>query len=560
LLESEFVERAQTLWNVIDDVAARCNLGVGLSFVSHRYGEISKIGVFVDIHHKLVAGRELDPITRLHEMFIRAFTFIAIGRIEESMAAAQEALVFSEQSGVRVLDAIFVGVLIHDHLINGDMEKADESLEKMRQMTARKPRDLDSGHYYFLAGWRALLARDYRAAFDATRIAVEIAEQGSATYPLALCRYAHAYILIELGRREEAEGLLARVRGLSPGAADVPILPVVFFSDLLEAYVALKLGENQKGLEYLRRGLGFGRERGFGQPLFYHPNMLANVCLAALQHQIEPDYVRSMIRQRNLLPPDDTIVPDTWPYPVKLYTLGRFTVLVNDQPLAFTGKTQKKPLELLRALIALGARDIPESQLIEALWPDTEGDLAKLSLNAAVHRLRKLLGSDVLLYQGGKLTLDPRYCWVDLWSVERTLTALSSALQQDAIDNSIQHSERLFTLYRGGFLEREPEAPWLLTTRERLRSRFVRELQNTANTLLAHNETEHAIRCCEKALAVEPLAEALYRGLIRAHLAGNQPAEAMSVYQRCERMLGSHLGLKPTAETQSLVLEVGRGQ
>jgi hypothetical protein len=39
-------------------------------------------------------------------------------------------------------------------------------------------------------------------------------------------------------------------------------------------------------------------------------------------------------------------------------------------------KTQRKPLELLKALIAFGGRAVLEEQLTEALWPEAKGHAA----------------------------------------------------------------------------------------------------------------------------------------------------------------------------------------
>ncbi len=51
---------------------------------------------------------------------------------------------------------------------------------------------------------------------------------------------------------------------------------------------------------------------------------------------------------------------------------------------------QKKPLLLLKLLIALGGRNISVSQLEEALWSDAEGDVARSCLKTNVQRLRRL--------------------------------------------------------------------------------------------------------------------------------------------------------------------------
>ena len=101
---------------------------------------------------------------------------------------------------------------------------------------------------------------------------------------------------------------------------------------------------------------------------------------------------------------------------MRIWTLGRFSVHIGDAPLRFTGKTQKKPLELLMVLLAPVARQVAVGRLEEAVWPDTEGDAAYRSLGTALHRLRKLLGChDALILEASCLSLNPRCCWLDRW-------------------------------------------------------------------------------------------------------------------------------------------------
>lgn len=68
---------------------------------------------------------------------------------------------------------------------------------------------------------------------------------------------------------------------------------------------------------------------------------------------------------------------ESWPYPIKIHTLGKFEIIKDGRPLVFAGKVQKKPLEILKAVIAFGGRDVPVDTITDALWPDADGDLRK---------------------------------------------------------------------------------------------------------------------------------------------------------------------------------------
>lgn len=84
-----------------------------------------------------------------------------------------------------------------------------------------------------------------------------------------------------------------------------------------------------------------------------------------------------------------------WPWPLRIYALGRFALQRDGITLAVEGKAQKKPLELLRVLVAHGATQAGQGadvrELVELLWPDLEANAPKASFDMTLMRLRKLL-------------------------------------------------------------------------------------------------------------------------------------------------------------------------
>src|SRR5215472_16533691 len=79
-----------------------------------------------------------------------------------------------------------------------------------------------------------------------------------------------------------------------------------------------------------------------------------------------------------------------WPF--RVYVLGRFRLLKGDEPIRFSRRIQRKPLELLQALIAFGGTEVGASTLTDVLWPDSEEDAGYHALESALYRLRQLLG------------------------------------------------------------------------------------------------------------------------------------------------------------------------
>src|SRR5207248_2372135 len=155
----------------------------------------------------------------------------------------------------------------------------------------------------------------------------------------------------------------------------------------IQAYQALCDDRTDVAVTKLRGLLAQCREQGYHGFLRQTPEVIAPLFALALSHGIETDFVGKLIRERRLAAPS----PDNpqWPWPVAVQTLGAFRILREGVPVESKGKAQKKPLELLKALIAHGADNVDAAMLTTQLWPDAEGDAARTSLDSTVYRLRK---------------------------------------------------------------------------------------------------------------------------------------------------------------------------
>ena len=245
--------------------------------------------------------------------------------------------------------------------------------------------------------------------------------------------------------------------------------------------------------------------------------------------------------------------------PVTIFTLGRFSLLTNGQPADLGRKFPKRPLELLKAIIAQGGREISLSRLTLLLWPDVDGDKATRSFDTTLHRLRKILGDDrVLVLKDGKLSLDARYCWVDVWTFERLLGETRRLLRNTADSNQAclleGLTENLQALYQDHFLIREEVTGWSVSLRERLRSKFIHHLVEVGRFWETHGHWEQAIECYRKGIDVDDLVEVFYQRLMNCYLNTSRLSEGMSTYRRCRQALSIMLSLQPEPETESLYL------
>src|SRR6185436_12796312 len=210
-----------------------------------------------------------------------------------------------------------------------------------------------------------------------------------------------------------------------------------------------------------------------------------------------------LIRQRNLTP-EGPAVAAAWPRMFRVNTLGNFRLLPPDAPLGGVGKAQRRPLDLLKLLIAYGGTQVSESRITDALWPSIDGDSAHRSFTSALHRLRKLLGEDkaVVLHEG-KLTLDRRYFWVDAWAFDALAAELDAASEPARVEKL---AERMLALYAGPFLADEVDAAWYLQPRDRLRGRLARAMKRVLRQWHEGGDAERARAGYERCLEIDAVA------------------------------------------------------
>lgn len=542
-----WLQRGMDLWERTADVNLRIQLGFSLGFQFLWYSDVRKGVTMQETLDRLCRNVALEPLCEINLLLMGAFMRCFNGDHERSLEQAARGLELSKQAGVKALNSLLLAVGCYNTLTTGLLSEADRYLEMIGQEVAAGGRNLDTAHYHLLRSWRFMLGGDPLRSHEAASSALELAKQVGAAYPIALCHYGLAHTLVELGRGEEAMHELTLARGTKT----MPLIQ--FCCDALEAAYLFSQDQQAEGLLRLRECLRRSRQAGTPHPLYYRPELMTALYVKALEQDVETAYVRDCIRRSWLIPAAIPSHLDTWPYPVKLHTLGRFAVMRDDKSLP-RAPSHKKPLELLQALIALGGREVDEDKLAELFWPEAEGDAARRNLKINVHRLRKLLPEHALVWVEGKLSLDAHQVWVDLWALERELNRLD---QMSPVDASAQAAlaQRIFSLYRGEFLSGNT-APWALAARERLRHKTLRVIGRVAEAV-EDRDPAAAVLIYEKAIEIDPLRESSYQGLMRCYRVLHQPAEVEHVYRRCRDTLKRELGLTPSPATEALHQTLG---
>jgi len=487
---------------------------------------------------------ECTPAVRAAALNAIAYSLWLAGALDEARCALQQAVDTAAKESLAATDALH-------HLTRqlvaaggGDAAELAQCIEALRRVmdpTCHLGMTMLSSARARLAALRG----ESEVAMTHWGAAAARADEAGVPPLQWTTRLALAAALAAQGESTEATRVLRSARALLDAGSDDRGHRD---HELVSAYLALQRGDRGECHRLLRQAFGAGPLASQAFALF--PCEMAELCLEALRSGIDPESVRELIWRYQLRPPAHA--DDAWPWPFKVSLLGRFRLLKNDAPIRFSRRTQRRPLELLQALIAFGGTEVGVGVLTDALWPDSEGDAGYHTLESALYRLRQLLGAPgAVTLSGGKLSLDRRQFWVDVWALESELRQVSGDAAQAAA-----RLLRMRQLYAGHFLEHESERPWALQRRQMLRERFVRSVRDVARSYESRRLWQEAINVYQIGIEVDSLAEDFHRGLIVCHRELGDHAAALQAYRRCSELLIKVLGVQPNAKTLAIYQSV----
>jgi LuxR family maltose regulon positive regulatory protein len=391
---------------------------------------------------------------------------------------------------------------------------------------------------------------NYRGVVDRCSKAAEMAASVGNTYIQILAIEHEATGHAVLGSLDKLQSCLNRLRTLTRGTCYAYL---ECMARLLECYVALAHGDPDRGRTSLVDALCYARAQGFMYPHMARYSIVTGYLFAeALRQGVETDYVCDVIRQLHIRPPEDA--PDAWPWPIRIYTLGRFEVSRHGEKLEFKGRAPRKVLALLREIVAGGGEPVASNQLVDALWPDEDGDAGRKALDVSLVRLRKLLGgTDTVIVRDEQVGLSSDMCWVDAWAFNR----IGAIAESDEV--SLQRfGPRALDLYRGSFLPGADETRLIVVARLKLRDKLARLVSALGRHLEEACEFEKALQCYRLGIESDELAEEFYQGVMRCHAAMGRTAEGMAAYRRLRQTLSVVLGVQPSASSEQLMQLLGR--
>ncbi|MBI5848146.1 MAG: tetratricopeptide repeat protein [Nitrospirae bacterium] len=548
---AHWAERVQGIVVTSNNVQLKLMLGSQLIFYYLWVGDFSKIVFVVEALRPSGSLKEYDPLTRQNWYAWKAMYSWFVADWAACWQAISDGIKNAEDSGIHLLDLFLLAQGVFGGLSLGDPSAAVSCLEKMA--LTNSPRPGDKGLYQYQAASVAWYYGEYKKSMVHGNLGIELCEKLGWPISMVLCLIEHAVTLFDDNRHDEADDCLAKALEICRGMNGLE-----FLAYINGARFAFDRGDGKQGLAFLEQGMALGARFGYLNLPRWNDGNMSRLCAKALEHGIEPEYVQKLIGLRGLIPERQV---EDWPYSMKVYALGNFKLYKDDKPVEFAGKVQKKPLEMLKALIALGGKGVSEERLIDLLWPDADADSAHKSHEITLLRLRRLLDVEgAIQFKGGLVTLDPRYCWVDVWALEdifsKTATAWKTAnisgTSKEIAAETIRLTEKAIEMYKGDFLESDAHQAWAAPLREKMKSRIVFLLLALGNHWERSGQWNKALEYFQKGLDRDDLTEEFYQHLMVCHEMLGQKAEAVKVYKKCSSVLSSALGISPSEKTEEI--------
>ena len=536
------------------DYPAEIKIRILLPILIHRIfaGRLTEADYLLKTYAQFRHDPDIPPLYRLSLKNLEAFHCWLSGDLAAGRQAVRDGLNMAYETGIPVVTAFLSGHGAAAALSSGDSAAADEMLKKMQQSMPQEAGWIQA-YFHVLVLWQALLHGDAPEALLNGRLALQYAESAGMPASIAISRIGLGLALHEKGRLAEAAEEIQEAYAVCRQTGSRQI---EYACCLAEAECALDLGDQAAALRAAEKAMAIGKDYGYRNVWFWRPAAMARICCKALEAGIAVAYGQALVRKRSLVPEKPPLEIENWPWPVRIYTFGRFAVMQDDKPLQLFERAREKPLALLKAIISFGGRGVSINRLADILWPDADGDAAHGAFKTNLHRLRHMLGHPgAIRVAAGSLTLQENYCWVDVWVFERRLTAAEAcwhAGEPDKKDGgrAAELTQAALALYKGRFLESDEDMA--IPYREYLHARFLKAVNQLGRHWQQCGRWEKAIDVWEAGIRRDALAESFYQGLMLCNARLGEKSRALAVYERCRKILSAALDIGPSEETEAL--------
>ena len=246
---------------------------------------------------------------------------------------------------------------------------------------------------------------------------------------------------------------------------------------------------------------------------------------------------------------------------ITIQMLGEFSLSTQTQKISDRDNRSRKLWLLLAFLIHNRCRTISHEELTDLLWDGADRSNSGGALKTTFHRVRSSLnslwpsaGHDLILRgEGGYRWNSDAPVTLDIDDFERLCSA-----QADGEAAQLQIYLQALSLYRGDFLAKMSDDPWVAPICAHYHALYLQVLGKTLPLLMERGRSGEAADLCRAASAVAPHDASIHRYWMQALLEMGDAEGAADVYQAFSDRFLSVFGVIPPEDLRALYREATR--
>ncbi|MBE9532479.1 MAG: hypothetical protein IME98_06700, partial [Proteobacteria bacterium] len=525
----------------------------GCLVINHCWrGELSTAGTIIEKINNIPALKTASPFPLSRWISAEQYYYFNMCLEEPLTDAFNRGLELSKDTGLSIWNAQLYGVMVCWATSAGKLSLAAKYLIDLERALKELHYNnkVQLGIYHLVLGWLNLSKGKMLTAINDFKSTLMTMNELHMVSLEMIAHYGHALALHKCGDEENALLNIEKARAVG-SRLEGRLMEFMYM--LARSQFAFDKGDEVKGEEFLRKALAIGREYNYINFLLWCPTIMAELAVKAFRYDIETKYVEQLVIRRELIPESPPVDVEGWPWRLKIYTLGRFELKKDNVPITFKGKAPKKPIEMLKVLLALGGKDVRQEQISDVLWPDSDGDAALNAFAVTLKRLRSSLGVDeALTLNDGRLSIDPKYCWVDYLALEKHLDDFNAAANAKDTDKYKDIIHACIALYQGCFLGSDISEPWSVFLCDKLTSKMAQAIRTVAKHLEDTGDYNRAAAYYRKGIEIDELAEEFYQNLMLCYELLGRKAEALREYARLRGTLNAMMDIEPSGKSREI--------
>ena len=232
---------------------------------------------------------------------------------------------------------------------------------------------------------------------------------------------------------------------------------------------------------------------------------------------------------------------------LEIVSFGNVKVYSNTKLLLLSDWQTREARDLFFFL--LHSPPLTKEQIALELWPDISPARLKMRFKINIHRLRKAVGQEAVIFEGEHYLINRTINYS--WDREKFDEVIQSARQHNSQSEKKVLLEQAVDIAKGPYLA-DIDADWTLPERLNVQETYQNILLELGGIYLTEGQAQACLDTARRILQSDFLLEAAHRLIIQAYAALHDPAGMARQYQQYRRALADEMGLQPSSEIVSL--------